>query len=510
MQSRRDFIRFLGLSALSVGCTSSRVEQNSKLQGLEHSTQDMLELHSGLSFEILLRWKDSINSQGELFGMDADYIGLIPQSPNRAFLYVNHEAIHPQLMPAGTKKRDQMREVGGSLLEIQRKDASSAWQVRRKSVHNKRFDALTKISFSGGHKIQGSEYAIGTLANCSGGTTPWNTFLSCEENYQHYYGEREHSDSKADLSDAKFHWGDNPPEHYGWVVEIDPRTKKAIKRIELGRFAHEGATCVLSRDGKLVVYMGDDAEDRCLYKYVCSSQGFEGGTLYVADLSQGKWLTLDYESQGLLQKNFKDQLEVNIYCREAAELIGGSPLNRPEDIEVHPRTGDVYVSLTKSSKRDDPYGSILRIREENALHSSTHFEHETFLNGGQETGFSCPDNLCFDPRGNLWMTTDVSGKKIEQGDYGGFGNNGLFLIPDGSNEIIRVGTAPWAAEFTGPCFSPDGRSLFLSVQHPGEDSKSLDQLTSHWPDGGTSVPKSALVQIRGPLLDRISARSAGL
>ena len=151
-----------------------------------------------------------------------------------------------------------------------------------------------------------------------------------------------------------------------------------------------------------------------------------------------------------------------------------------------------------------PHGSILKIIEENNDAGSLSFTASTFVLGGEETGFSSPDNLAIDRNGNLWLTNDVSGSNIGKPEYAFSGNNGLYFIPlagHWAGQAIRVASAPKDAEFTGPQFSPDGQSLFLSVQHPGETSTSLKQLTSHWPNGGNSIPKSAVVVLSGQTME---------
>jgi secreted PhoX family phosphatase len=123
--------------------------------------------------------------------------------------------------------------------------------------------------------------------------------------------------------------------------------------------------------------------------------------------------------------------------------------------------------------------------------------------GGYSEGFACPDNLAFDRHGNLWMTSDMSEQEIEKGKYKSFGNNSLFYIPMRGRDAglaIRIANAPMDAEFTGPCFSDDGKTLFLSVQHPGARSARTGKLTSHWPDGGASIPRPGVVMIKGPLI----------
>jgi secreted PhoX family phosphatase len=231
------------------------------------------------------------------------------------------------------------------------------------------------------------------------------------------------------------------------------------------------------------------------------------GELFVANLVKGEWVSLDYKKSKILKKTFKSEWECLARTREAAEIMGGSPLDRPEDIEVHPITKEVFIATTNNIKKNRPQGAILKISEENSDPLSLKFSSSVFLSGGESTGFSCPDNLLFDEEGNLWLTTDIDGRLIQNKDYKYHGNNSLFFIPVRgryAGQAIRVASAPVDAEFTGPCLSPDRKSLFLCVQHPGEHSISHDQFSSHWPEGGKAMPKSAVVQIQG--IDQFKAK----
>ena len=256
---------------------------------------------------------------------------------------------------------------------------------------------------------------------------------------------------------------------------------------------------------------GDDRNDEHLYKFISSKPGsLKEGTLYVADTENGKWLSLDWKSQPVLQNRFKDQTEVLIRVREAAKLVGATPLNRPEDIEIDPITGHVLVTLTNNKTKGDFHGSILKIQESEDQFDSLSFQASTYLAGGEENGFSCPDNLAFDLAGNLWMTSDMSDGSMNRADkpYTNFKNNSLFVIPrhgKDAGKVIRVASAPRDAEFTGPWFAPDGKTLFLSVQHPGNQTRDLENPTSQWPFDGDNLPKSAVVAINGDLLEKLNA-----
>jgi secreted PhoX family phosphatase len=289
------------------------------------------------------------------------------------------------------------------------------------------------------------------------------------------------------------------------VVEINPKTGEAKKLISIGRFAHEAATVRQGKDGRCVVYSGDDSNDQFIYKFISSQKNsLERGTLHVADTKNGKWIPLVH-SDPRLGKVFKDQTEILINCREAGALVGATPQDRPEDIEIDPITGDVLIACTNNKPQGRPHGKILKIREKNNDPFSLTFTSETFLEGGEKGGFASPDNLAFDPKGNLWFTTDMSGSDMHKGALQNFGNNGLFVVMrEGALKgiPIQMASAPTDSEFTGPLFSPDGKTLFLSVQHPGELSKSKEDLTSHWPSGG--IPRSGVVTLQGPLLEKIT------
>lgn len=176
----------------------------------------------------------------------------------------------------------------------------------------------------------------------------------------------------------------------------------------MGRFAHECCTLFQLEDKRVVAYTGDDKNSKHLYKFISSKpNSLKEGMLYVADTINGKWLALDWESQPVLKEKFKDQTEVLIRAREAAKLLGATPLNRPEDIEIDPITGNIIVALTNNKDIGDYHGSLLKIEEKGGAFDALEFKASTYMAGGEDSGFSCPDNLAFDQAGNLWFTTDV-------------------------------------------------------------------------------------------------------
>lgn len=525
---RREFLRFISSQSVALGLAPVVLTQLSgcvstpkgAFAGLEPTREDDLKLIDGLNYHIIAKRGQTINKKNEIFGDNNDFTCFHPlnATSTEGLLWVNHESVTPEFIHE--RETDQLTRsineivkeqemVGGSILHI--KLVEGRWQHQLSSKYNRRIHGRTKIPFANGVSIQGSQSAVGTLANCAGGYTPWNTFLTSEENYDGFYGEASIVNGKREINYHKkrHNWYKQfplPPEHYGWIVEVDPLTGKAEKQINLGRAPHEGATVIATRDNRVAVYMGEDREFGYIYKFVSEGANFKKGTLYAANTDQGTWIPLDIEKSPALKKVFKNQLEVLTYAHQAAETVGATPQDRPEDIQVHPQSGHVFVALTKNLQRNNPYGSLLKI-EEDGDYDSTRFKASTWISGGAKTGVACPDNLCFDRAGNLWMTNDISEKEIGKGYYKGYGNNGLFYVPMKGPHAgipIQVASAPTDAEITGPWFAPDSRTLFVSIQHPGARSRSnLMQPTSLWPDGPKELPKSAVVALRGSLLEKL-------
>ncbi|MDO6737432.1 PhoX family phosphatase [Wenyingzhuangia sp. 2_MG-2023] len=548
--NRRTFISFLGKTSLGavltpqflISCGSNttpslteslskeRIEQlkNVVIEALQASDKDDLLLTNGLNYHTVIKWGDYINNQ-DTFGFNNDFTCFLPldeKDPKDGLLWVNHEYVNPLFVsdfnyrdfknPKQHRTKEQidkeMYNVGGSIVRI--KEENGVWNVVKNDPSNRRITAKTPIQLNWDHPIKGETTVVGTHSNCSGGITPWNTFITCEENYDSFYGETEYDTHNIASHRPSSQGWENvynyPPEHYGWVVEVNPKEGTAQKHVALGRFAHECCTLYELEDKRVVAYTGDDSNNEHLYKFISSKPGsLKEGTLYVADTINGIWLALDWENQPVLKEKFKDQTEVLVRAREAAKLLGATELNRPEDIEIDPVTGNIFVSLTNNKSKKDWHGSILKIEEENGAYDALTFKASTYIAGGEENGFSCPDNLAFDLSGNLWMTTDMSGSEMNREDkpYTSFKNNSLFLIPrygKDAGKVIRVVTAPKDAELTGPWFSPDGKTLFLSVQHPGEQSTDLKNLTSKWPFDEDNIPKPAVVAITGDLIEKMN------
>ncbi|OYD08838.1 PhoX family protein [Paludifilum halophilum] len=474
-------------------------------QPIRPSSKDELVLPRGFEYDVVAAWEDDIGS-GETFGFNCDLTVYFPidESSEHGLLWVNHEYtgsgrifLYPPHTSETKKHEIEQYNLGGSVIEVRKEKGK--WTLDKSSRYTRRITANTMIDLTGPAKgdaaVNRAAEVKGTFANCSGGRTLWDTVLSCEENFD---------------SDAK-RWGRDLT-HYGWVVEVDPfqPESKPKKHTALGRFSHENTAMTLSADGRLVVYMGDDAGNQHFYKYISdgvyrrengklNSKLLEKGTLYAADLEKGKWLPLDREKSPELKENFRSQGDVMVRTREAAKMVGATPLDRPEDVEVHPADDSVYLALTNNKSHGNYYGQILRFIEDGNDAGSLEFSFEVFAVGGPQTGFACPDNLHFDRQGNLWVFCDISSSQLNQeGVYETFKNNGAFMIPTaGKNrgQAFQFASGPVGCEMTGPWFTPDEKTLFFAVQHPGEGSEDPASPTSRWPR--KDKPRSSVVAVRG-------------
>jgi len=518
-------------------------------------------------------------AQEKQFGYNNDFVAFLPlprgsKNSTHGLLAVNHEYTNPELMFAGltainaagkmTKEQADVEIAAHGLSVVEIKKGGNGWEPVADSKYNRRISARsTSMQVSGpaaGHQRlktrtdPGGRHVIGTLNNCSGGVTPWGTVLTAEENFNMYFGgdpdktpeaanhKRLGIKGKSRYAWSRFHERfdiekePNEPNRFGWVVEIDPYdpTWTPIKRTALGRFKHEAATCVVAPDGHVVVYSGDDEAFEYIYRFVTAKKFtpnnpaanrdlLDEGTLSVAKFSDAgslRWLPLVFGQGPLTPANgFHSQSDVVIDARRAADLLGATPMDRPEDVETNPVNGRVYVMLTNNNTRKPNQVSKLHPRPTNyyghivellppgtegsdgarqALHTADEFRWEVLLLAGNpakpEHGakyhpdteklgnwLAAPDNCCFDNRGRLWITTDQGSSQRANG------------IPDGiyACDVNGAGRAltkffyacPRDAEMCGPAFTPDNRTLFVAVQHPGEEKDStFDTPSTRWPD----------------------------
>ncbi len=333
----------------------------------------------------------------------------------------------------------------------------------------------------------------------------------------------------------------NEPNCFGWIVEIDPFDPNStpIKRTHLGRFAHEGVIFAPVEAGKPVVcYSGDDARFEYIYKFVSRDVYVPGvtkgeildhGTLYAAKFNPdgtGEWLELSPGRNGLTPANgFADLADILVNTRLAADTAGATKMDRPEWGAIDPATGEVYFTLTNNTRRteaqvnpanpraNNQFGHIIRWREARGDHAATTFTWELFVVAGAERTsrtlqgrpldadniFACPDGLWFDPDGRLWIQTDIGEENQLRGAHEPFGTNAMLCADPRTGEIRRFLTGPLGQEITGVITTPDQRTMFVNVQHPGATTSADDfaagKINSQFPDYNGTVPRSATLVI---------------
>lgn len=590
---------FLGGNLLSRSVMAATAgAANSSLLGftsIPSATADSISLPPGYKASVLISWgqplhtdspafdasgNGSARAQELQFGDNNDGMSLFPfpGDDNRALMAINNEYTNYRYLFAHGGQPTSAEEVhkaqaaeGVSVIEVQRKDGQ--WQFVQGSPYNRRIHGNTPIRVSGpaaGDALlktaadNSGRKVLGTFQNCANGKTPWGTYLTCEENFTDCFG----SSDPAQAFDAgqkrygasvggkevgwhphdpRFDLAKNPNElnRHGWVVEIDPFDPKStpVKRTALGRFKHENAALAETRDGRAVVYMGDDERGEFIYKFIsrdridhknpgANRNLLDHGTLYVARFDdgdknadhprgKGQWLELSHGKNGLIAANgFASQAQVLIHARLAASQLKATRMDRPEWIVVSPKDGQVYCTLTNNVKRGEEgqpaggpnpreknlYGQILRWRESADDHGAMTFDWDLFVVAGNpavhagdakggssnitpQNMFNSPDGLGFDADGRLWILTD--GDYSNSGDFAGMGNNQMLCTDPASGEIRRFMVGPVACEVTGIAFAPDQRTLFVGIQHPGETGGST--FPEHLPNG---KPRSSVMAIR--------------
>ncbi len=584
------------------------------------STADAVTVPPGYKVQVLIPWGTPIDGKAPAFSIDntgadqARQVGShhdgmhffpIDGSSSDGLLVVNHEYVEPRFMHKsaigkplseddvpmgadGLRDPDEvLKEInahGVTIVRIKRGD-DGQWRVVD-DPRNRRITAATPMEIGG--PVRGTDFVKtkyspdgtrtrGTINNCAHGVTPWNTYLTCEENWAGYFVNRdkgadgkpaqprEHARYGVPTEKSRYSWERarggadefarfdaskrgasaledyrNEPNGFGWVVEIDPFRPNSvpIKRTALGRFAHEGVIFAPTKPGKPVVcYSGDDARFEYIYKFVsakaydpatASGALLDEGTLYVAKFNPdgtGEWLPLVFGKGPLTPENgFTSQADVLVNTRLAADKLGATKMDRPEWGAVDPGTGMVYFTLTNNSRRKpeqvepanprpaSEFGHIIRWREENDDHTSTRFTWDIFvLAGGPDDSrdlagkplaatsmFACPDGLWFDADRRLWIQTDMGEENMYKGKLAQFGSNQMLCANPETGEIRRFLVGPIGQEITGVVTTPDQRTMFINVQHPGATTSKEDfaagKFASNWPDG-KGVPRSATVVI---------------
>ncbi|MEU3603459.1 PhoX family phosphatase [Streptomyces sp. NPDC006798] len=491
----------------------------------------------------------------------------------RGMLVIHHESVDPVLLhrrePGGGRAVTAARVAKGlaaqgvTAIEV-RRGRDGTWHPVG-SPRNARLTGTTPVVFSGplatGHPaLEGTAEPVGTLGNSGHGATPWGTHLVCEENTSGWFGtddpgwrptatQRRYGLGALDhghgwhRADPRFDLARSPrePHRFGWIVEVDPLALNGptpVKRTALGRFGHSAAAVGETRDGRVTVHSGDDQDGGYLYRFVGDRpwrreraggrSPLDHGVLQVARFDEdgtGRWLPLVHGRGTLTEAHgWADQADIVLRAREAADALGATRMDRPQQMAVDPRTGEVFAALANSaggfggaagSRDANPYGHIIRLRDD--PDGGTGLRWDVFVLGGDpahdpsvrldaSNAFGSPKGLHLDPAGLLWIGTGVSphSQHLAARGHENLGNNALLVADPATGVIRRFLTAPRGAEVTGVSGTPDGRALFVNIQHPGSattawgaptpaDPRAVSGWPDHRPDGR---PRSATIAVR--------------
>lgn len=592
--SRRGFLKAGGavgattfLSGVSMGVAAA--SQSTTLMGFENiaiSTEDSVTLPSGYSYDMLVQWGDPLfkntkkfsqtnkaKDQLSQFGDNTDGMSLfhLPKKgggidENRAMMAVNSEYINKKFMHSHKGENltddDVLKEIyahGVNIFEVERKRDN--WQVVVGAKNNRRLHGDAKeFTISGplaGHELMKTKedstgsIVKGTLNNCGNGQTPWGTYLTCEENFNGYFGAPEGTEFSKEqkaygLSETGFDYNwwqsqerfnlakhPNEPHRFGWIVEIDPMNPKAKakKQTALGRFKHENVALTINHDGHAIAYMGDDERGEFIYKFVSKGKYIEGnqshnmtlldsGTLYAArfnDDETGDWMELSYGKNGLTKENgFASQEYILVFARLAARFVGATTMDRPEWVACHPSSSMVFCTLTNNKHRGvkeshpinkanprvkNNFGQIIRWFPQNQDHTSAKFGWDLYAVAGNPALFNdqyagsdniTTENMFNSPDGLAFdnsgrLWIQTDGNYKNTGEFEGQGNNQMLCGDPVTGHIRRFMVGPRGCEITGITFSNDQRTVFIGIQHPNDA----------WPNAKSDgVPRSAVIAIK--------------
>ena len=605
-----------------------------------YEVQDDLVLPEEFTYDVIAAWGDRVGDSR--FGYNNDYLSLIETAPNEGFLTVNFEYIsgktwmetYPLVigkelsftevktqvqaegkdgeidaftMIDGDPLKEQIKEIsreglidqGMGVISV-RRNPNGKWE-RTYSEIDRRITGISGLDDSSqllkstgpavavftkktklGYEDELGDRIIGTFQNCAGGTTPWGTVMSAEENIQDQVPEEVMADGSSFTPSAKRFIIDDKDvdgranvfglagNKYGWMVEVDPANPQdyGTKHTWLGRYRHEAFGIRAEAGKNLAVYSGCDRRGGHLYKFIsfdpvkdpkdkANSRLLATGMLYGAKFNPdgtGEWIALtldtpvnpvlpsqvaggmitlpnsDREVGGIVK--IEDDQQITAFSQQfatlgdlyqgdnsqekqgailidahfAANAAGITCTARPEDTIID-RNGTLYIAFTSGSPGSDggpdleifkgpngeteyEFGWIMKLEEDGSEPSALSFRWNILAMGGEPSqggsGFANPDNIEIDKSGNLWIVTDMSTsvqnkalpKRTEANQLlsgkdlsGIFGNNSLWFIPTSGSlagEAFPVAVGPIDCECTGPFFSQDESTLFLSVQHPGE------------------------------------------
>ena len=545
-----------------IEAATRRVAKNPKIgfTSIPLQSSPMPTIAPEYTYSVLAPWREKLDGSGKSYpiaGFTAEqqeksvgighdgmwYFG----DEKSGLLCVNHEYGTTQHIMGKTvpQSLDDVRlsQAAHGMSVIMIEKAAKGWKIA-KSDKNRRIHVNTPAVFTGpaaksdllknaaGNPVQG------TLNNCANGYTPWGTYLTCEENFNGYFGSTSSTwkasaeqarygftaagfgydwhkfDARFDLANANYA---NEMNRFGWVVEVDPNDPKSkpAKRTALGRVKHEGAEVVEGKNGRAVVYMGDDERFDYVYKFVsklpwkkaiaAGKSPLDEGTLYVAKFNEdgtGSWLELSTANPALAGWTL-DKILVN--TRGAADLAGATKMDRPEWITTD-ADGYQYVTLTNNTQRGttgragvdkanptavNTYGHIVRWLDSDKNVGTT-FTWEIFAlakdvadAGGQM--FGSPDGIWADKDGRVFVQTD--------GEQPGKQNDQMLVANAATKQFSRLFTGVKGCEVTGVAVTPSQKTMFVNLQHPGDGDPRLSNFPAPYTGVGGPVPRDCTIVI---------------
>ncbi|MHA3977455.1 PhoX family protein [Halovulum sp. GXIMD14794] len=557
-------------------------------QQIAAQTDGTVHVPEGYNWKTLVRWGDALFSDApafdpatgvptegsdRVFGENTDGMELF-NIGGREILVVNSEYTNNDINLPHTD--DGLPTSAGDVLRLQNMQGVSVieiaegedgWSVVVDSPFNRRIHHNTPMTIDGpaaGHDLLKTEAdptgteSLGTFNNCGSGRTPWGTYLTCEENFNGYFGSTAGLPEDETVAagykryginetgfDYNYHQFDarfdvsktpNEPHRAGYIVEIDPTDAAStpVKRTALGRFKHENAACALAPDGRVVVYMGDDERGEFMYKWLSrdiyvpggdTSTLLSEGQLYVAKFNDdmtGEWVALTPEATGM------DAAHIAIFTRTAASAVGATTMDRPEWIAVNPTATEAYCCLTNNSRRgaknDDgsirtnaggdamevnapnpretnDYGQIVRWRPHESNHASDTFDWDLYVMAGnpevhKDGPYAGTENI---NAGNLFnspdgMVIDTTGLIWIQTD-GDDSNEGDFAGM-GNNQMLAGD--PVTGEIRRFLTGPNGSEVTGICW--SSDRRTMFVGIQHpgapFPDGDGSLPRSSIVAVK--------------
>jgi secreted PhoX family phosphatase len=512
------------------------------------------------TYSVLAPWREKLDGSGKSF----DIIGFTAEEQEKSvgighdgmwyygddksgLLCLNHEyGLTPHIMGKTVPQSlDEVRllQAAHGMSVIMIENSAKGWKIA-KSDKNRRITANSPATFSGPAaksallKNPANNPFQGTVNNCANGHTPWGTYLTCEENFNGYFGANSTSwkastelarygftaggfgydwhkfDARFDLSNPEYV---NESNRFGWVVEVDPNDPKSkmVKRTALGRVKHEGADVVEGKNGRVVVYMGDDERFDYIYKFVskqpwkkaiaAGKSPLDEGTLYVAkfnDDGTGQWLELTTANPALAGWTID---RILVHTRLAADLVGATKMDRPEWITTGP-DGYQYATLTNNTQRGttgkaavdkanptavNTFGHIVRFKDADES-VGTSFSWEIFVlskdvadaNGQM---FGSPDGIWADPDGRIFVETD--------GEQPGKNNDQVLVANSVTRQFSRLFTGVKGCEMTGLTVTPNRKTMFVNMQHPGDGDTRNSNFPAPYSGVGGPVPRDCTIVI---------------